>query len=643
MPDWVFREDVDDGELGLAVRSVRQYERLSPSGKPEVVHGYQSRTWWIPHPDWEKGQQEWIHAGEAGWRRAGERNWQRGMEAAKAAEAREPKRTGEGGRAASKASQAKGDTERTAEKAEHGTAGHDDESDLPYWARMPGNGQPLHTEPRPEAEGTVGQGQLHERPVHGYAKPNPERLVRPPRKGGYARPEDHPAFQATPMNAENIKDAYRKTTPAERYQGRRWYPDMARLAWALGGGDAEHGARVLSAYSPQAGWPLNMFNAARALEKGAPLDKSDGGMFLPVHTGMAAKAFERKSTDEVFKGPKTNAFAYLGATGVDHPDDPLGAVVVDRHALNVAAGGNRSDEELKPASNAIGADPFYSYVADMFREAAADLSKETGEEISPSELQAITWLRQQRINEARDVAANKNKGLYSAMRNHWRRWEQHARDHGLASELGSTGLAPQPITPAEVAGFGEGEGVSQGVTAAEFFDIAARGRDMLANMADQASPHTGLTENFAALADNAWEQVQQSWGGVTIDAHSGEMLTGNEDKYAVSAKPGGVTTLSIPEHATEAQFRKALDKAVKEFGPLLQRAGHYLGIFHDDASGRIDFDPVVVMDSLHDSHAIGAYTRNVGGAYHFKSGNGYWPPHIAGQPENTPRFSRVEA
>jgi len=26
---------------------------------------------------------------------------------------------------------------------------------------------------------------------------------------------------------------------------------------------------------------------------------------------------------------------------------------------------------------------------------------------------------------------------------------------------------------------------------------------------------------------------------------------------------------------------------------------------------------------------VGSYTRAIGGAYHFKSGNGFWPPHVA--------------
>jgi len=42
---------------------------------------------------------------------------------------------------------------------------------------------------------------------------------------------------------------------------------------------------------------------------------------------------------------------------------------------------------------------------------------------------------------------------------------------------------------------------------------------------------------------------------------------------------------------------------------------------------------VLVVDTQAEAEAIGAYTHNIGGAYRFSDGNGYWPPHIAeGQP-----------
>jgi len=587
---WVVRSEPDD----LALAQVRGYRRME-RGRPEVVRPYTTRRWWIPHPDWLKGQQRWITAGEAAWR-------ERGAAAEAAEDLRDEKLEGD----------ENGEVER------------------------PGGGRaPIAREERPEAEGTVGQGTMWERPVHGYARPNPERLTREKAKGNaYARPEDHPFFRKHSVAGakENIKAAFRDTTPAEKYEGRRWYPDMARLAWALGGGDARHGATQLSAYSPQVSWPLNMFRAARALAEGRPLGKGEGGV-MPVHTQMSAAGFAGKGFDEVFNGPKTNAFARLGETGLDHPSDPIGRVVVDRHGLNAALGGTLSDEELKLAP--IGDYVFHEYVADQYREAAADLSQETGQEISPSELQAIVWLRQQRLNESATraaAAAGERKakgamGLYTAMRNHWQRWETYSREHGIRTELGTTSLAPKPITAAEA------RGDSPPVSAAEWFDTATRGRDMIGAMLDNSSPPTGLTENWDALEQQAWQEVQQSWGGMTIDAHTGIPLAGDENLYAVTAKlPFGYQTVEIPETATEAQFKRAMDRALKDFGPLLAAKGYHLGIFHDDEKGTIEFDPVVVTPSLEDSRALGAYSHNIGGAYNFADGNGYFPPHIREEP-----------
>ena len=590
MSGWVVCEE----ETDLALAQVRGYRRVE-RGRPEWVRPY-ARRWWIPHPDWVKGQQRWVTAGEAGWRREGAENWAKGQQAGRAAEAAEDVREGE--------------------------------TDLPRWARTPENGEPLTAEERPGAEGVVGQGTMHERPVHGYARPNPERLARPPRKGGYARPEDHPFFKQHDFSEKNIVAAYDATTASHRGQGMRWYPDMARLAWVLGGGDAEAGAKQLSAYSPQAGWPLNMFNAARALAEGRPLQKGEG-IFLPAHTSMSTAAFAGKHYDQVFNGPKTHAFAHLGEQGLDHPGDPIGAVVVDRHAVNVAGGGNLTDEEVGSAP--IGKEPFYSYVADMYRNAARTISERDGEEISPSELQAITWLRQQELNEARTraaAAAGEKKakgamGLYTAMKNHWARWEQYAREHGIRTELGSTALAPKPITAAEA------RGDSKPVSAAEFWDTATRGRDMIGSMLSNSSPPTGLTDNWDALVQQAWTAAQESWGGMTIDAHTGVPLSGNENLWAVTGKlPFGYRTIEIPETSTEAQFKRAMDRALKEFGPLLAASGYHLGIFHDDEKGTIEFDPVIIASSLEDANALGAYTGNIGGAYNFADGNGYFPPHI---------------
>ena len=572
---------------GAATRNVRQYQRTDPrTGRPEVVRQYQAglkpgakaaaptpparewwdtpKNWWIPHPDWEKGQQEWITAGEKAWLEKGE-----------------------AARARSKAQRA---------------------------AR--------------EAKDTAGTASEFE---HGYERPDPSRHLR--ERGTYKNPADHPFFKRNQLSAENIVKAYDDTTPSEKEQGGRWYEDGYRLAWALGGGDAAKGAAVLSAYSPRTGWPLNIYNAARSLHSGRALGPGEG-----IIMGSAQKSAQRiidgEHPDDVLQAPKTNAFGRLLALGHDHPEDTLGQVVVDRHALSVAAGRRltKTDTEGKGEfGSPIGKEPFYSHVADMYREAARMISERDGEEIAPHQLQAITWLRQQRVNDAADLAAaeagakNKSKGLLTAMRNHWAQWQAYAREHGLRTELGTTALPPAPITAAEA------RGNSRPVTAAEFHQVASQGRDLMNAMEDNRSEISGLTGNWDAIRAQAFQAAQESWGGVTIDAHTGELVPDGADKFAVSVKPPGIGTISVPEGATEAEFDKAMDEALRRFGPLLEQDKYHLGIFHDDENHRIDIDPVVVVDSQAEAEAIGAYTHNIGGAYSFKDGNGYWPPHIKGE------------
>jgi hypothetical protein len=530
-----------------------------------------TRTQWVPHPDWEQGEQSWVTRGETTWAARG------------------------------KAAEAKAEDARKTADASRDAVGKQD--------------------------GVVGAGTSWERPAHNYVAPDPSRLER--ERGKYKKPTDHPFFQRNPMTPENIVSAYDGSTPGEKQQGRRWYPDGARLAWALGGGDAELGAKVLSAYSPRTGWPLNMHNAARSLAEGRALGPGEG-IIMGQHQKAAQAAIDGGDIDSVLPSPKTNAFARLLTTGGDHPGDELGQVVIDRHALSVAAGRRltKGDTEGKGEfASPIGKDPFYSHVADQYRNAARQISDRDGEEISPSELQAITWLRQQRLNTADDLASEKKtSGLVTAMRNHWSAWEGWAKEHGVDTELGTTAQSPTPITADEA------RGNSRPVDADEFHAVASQGRDLLNGMAGNTQPMSGLMTKLDTIKAATWAQVQKPWGGATINPWTGEMLPDGVDKYALSVKAPGVKSISIPEDTSQQTFERILDEAIVKFRPQLEQSNHYLGVFHDDENGRIDIDPVVVVDNASQAEAIGAYTHNIGGSYHFATGNGHFPPHVADEP-----------
>lgn len=184
----------------------------------------------------------------------------------------------------------------------------------------------------------------------------------------------------------------------------------------------------------------------------------------------------------------------------------------------------------------------------------------------------------------------------------------------------------------------EARGNSRPVSEEEYDRIAASGKGMLAERLQNRAPTKGLDENWDGLKDKAFVEVQQSWGGATINAHTGVPLESTADKYALTIKPKGVKPVSIPETASREEFDVAMDSAKEQFRPLLENGGSHLGVFHDDENHRIDIDPVVVVDTLDEVEAIGAYTHAIGGAYHFKSGDGFWPPHVA-EPQRSKSIS----
>jgi hypothetical protein len=172
---------------------------------------------------------------------------------------------------------------------------------------------------------------------------------------------------------------------------------------------------------------------------------------------------------------------------------------------------------------------------------------------------------------------------------------------------------------------------SRSVSHDELQSLAAEGKKTLDSYKTNASPITGLDDpdTWQKVKDSAYAELQKSWGGHTYDAHTGVPLTGTEDKYAISAKNPGEKTISLHDKADAQTFSAAMDAAKEVFRGTLQEQGAHLGVFHDDDLHRIDIDPVRVVDTLHDVETIGSYTNAIGGAYHFKSGDGFYPPHVS--------------
>lgn len=171
-------------------------------------------------------------------------------------------------------------------------------------------------------------------------------------------------------------------------------------------------------------------------------------------------------------------------------------------------------------------------------------------------------------------------------------------------------------------------GNSRAVSPDEFQQVAAEGRGRLRAIQQAPWSTSGLDADWTGVKARAYAEAQKPWGGATVDPRTGRALPQGADKYAMSIKPAGLDTTSVSEHASAAEFGQAMDIAKAKYARQLAKGGSYLGIFHDDDLNRIDIDPVTVLDNLNEVETIGAYTHAVGGAYHFASGDGFWPPHV---------------
>lgn len=179
-------------------------------------------------------------------------------------------------------------------------------------------------------------------------------------------------------------------------------------------------------------------------------------------------------------------------------------------------------------------------------------------------------------------------------------------------------------------------GLSRPVSEDEFRRLWAEGARRYQAMINSSRLPQGLEQNWPGLINHAYQETRTPWGGVTLDSHTGQPIRSDADVYALTVKEPGMRTISVPAKANSEQFAATMNNAKYAFAPILSRANHHLGIFHDADLGQIDFDPTVIVDNPEDVETIGAYTNAVGGAYHFASGNGYWPPHVA-QPQQQPQ------
>lgn len=183
---------------------------------------------------------------------------------------------------------------------------------------------------------------------------------------------------------------------------------------------------------------------------------------------------------------------------------------------------------------------------------------------------------------------------------------------------------------------------SKPVSHDEFQAQAARGQSRLdkmrSNKQDTSAMHAPDTWN--AMVDHAYQATREPWGGATYNPRTASAVDFHRpDKFALTVREPNESPISVHPAANRQQFGAAMEQARAEYGTRLTGQNHYLGAFHDADAGRIDLDPTVVVGDpsrkhrmhkgLEASQEIMAATHALGGAYHFASGDGFWPNHVS--------------
>ena len=445
--------------------------------------------------------------------------------------------------------------------------------------------------------------------VHRYVVPDPARLTA---KSGYKNPADHPFWKEHPISPENILKAYDAADTGTREQGRRWYSDVHDLAGYVSPGKPEQGAILLSTYSPQTSWPINMMNAHVSAKRGRALGPGEGVKVTNDQKIKAQKAIDGQGIDELMTTAKTHSFGVLIGKGDDSPDDPYGHVVVDTHAANVALGGTLRGKALEKAP--ISDARQHEYVADQYRQAAKTISEREGKLMKPHELQAITWLVQQRANQAQDAydaehglvakdALARAKGRSTMTKNAWKRWMAYAGAENIPLTVGVSSLASQ-VAMAQLIDL-----ASEGSLIAQLLSGPVRTMDDVELAFDPKEPRDPATGEWVKLyhgtTESSVERIQQAGlsparGNIGIPSVAHTLTDSREhaETYARQRAAGWLTPKVIEYHVPAGQVSRYLyeggsyDEAGQAKGYAARKPlpGKFIHAVHDVGPGSTSLD-----------------------------------------------------
>ncbi|MFC0433387.1 hypothetical protein [Kutzneria buriramensis] len=250
--------------------------------------------------------------------------------------------------------------------------------------------------------------------------------------------ESHPWFLAHPVSCAHILWHWQQATRSDTARGWRWYAEAHAVAVSIADGDATLGSGVLAVYSPQQAWSVNVLTAARVLRDRRAVGGPGTGAFASATQRVAAeRLLAGEHYDTVLTGPKIRSFAHLIEHGGDAPG--TARVVVDRHALSVACGRSLTAAEygaapLRGTRRVDGSltHRHYDYVTALYERAAAVISAEDGRPVRPYQVQAVTWLVRQRLNQRAEQQRGPtrlDRGRAHARRNGERAWSDFRAHH----------------------------------------------------------------------------------------------------------------------------------------------------------------------------------------------------------------------
>jgi hypothetical protein len=184
--------------------------------------------------------------------------------------------------------------------------------------------------------------------------------------------------------ARHIVATYEAATPAERLEGRSWYSVARDAAVELDPNDPVRAAAVIAVLSPRVNWERNVKLAADAYA-GRPL------ACIKRNAEKANAIVGGSDPEEIVSGDKVRAFW----RAIVDPTDAR-AIVIDRHAIDVAFGEVMDDERRGKILGKRGA---YGELADRYVYATEVINQRFGVDLTPVQVQATTWVAWRRMKK----------------------------------------------------------------------------------------------------------------------------------------------------------------------------------------------------------------------------------------------------